>query len=101
MILSCFATANKAKQLQLKVCLWHFLNLEKQPYRNKPDAFSFLLGFLECHLSLEGLEVCPCGTWEWDQHLPKLPSHPSVLTKRKEGCTDNLLKDYNNYSSWD
>lgn len=82
------------------MCLWYFLNLEKQPYGNKPDVFSFLLGFLEFHLSLEGLKVHPGGNWERDQHLPKLPSHPRVLNKEKEGCTDNLLKDYNSYSSW-
>lgn len=82
-------------------CLWHFLNLEKQPCGNKPDAFSFLLDFHECHLSLEELKVCPGGTWEGNQHLHKLPSHPRVLTKEKERCTDNLLKDCKNYSSWD
>lgn len=83
------------------MCLWHFLNLEKEPYGNKTDTFSFLLGFLECHLSWEGLEVCPGGTSEGDQHLPKLPSHPRVLAKEKEGRTDDLLKDYNNSSSWE
>ena len=100
---SCITTANKqfycfCSHKSTSSTSWM---LEKQPYGNKKDTFSFVPGFLECHPCQEVLEVCPGGIWEGVRRLPELPSHPRAPAKGKEGGMANVVKDYRSHPGWD